>query len=145
MAHSDLNELLDALVKMAERLLAQQGAFLPIGAIMMSDGKIRHVGAQIEGQEYPRAQPLFKILTETFQKMASEGKLRAAGIAYDVLAVPPGKDQKQDAICCSLEHSLGESVDVFKPYVKTEEGRFQFDKIFATSRSPQFFRRLPRS
>src|ERR1700722_16899296 len=120
MAHSDLNELQNALLEMAEMLLAKQGAFLPIGALMWSNGEIRHVGAQIEGEEFPGAQPLLEILTNTFQKEAAEGKLRAAGIAYDVLTVPPGRQRKQDAICCSLEHCLGEAVDVFKPYTRTE-------------------------
>jgi hypothetical protein len=145
MAHSDLNELLDAILKMAETLLAQQGAFLPIGAIMLSDGEIRHVGAQIEGEEYPGAQPLMELLTETFQKEATAGKLRAAAMAYDVLTIPPGKGQKQDAICCSLEHCLGEAVDVFEPYVKGEDGTFHFDEVFATKRTPNFFHQLPRS
>jgi len=144
MAHSDLNELLNAILRMAETLLAKQGAFLPIGAIMLSDGEIRHVGAQIEGEEYPGAQPLMDVLTETFRKEASAGKLRAAAIAYDVLTVPPGKSQKQDAICCSLEHCLGEAVDVFKPYAKAGDGTFQFDEVFATKRVPNFFRQLPR-
>jgi hypothetical protein len=144
MAHPDLDELLNALLGMAEMLLAKQGAFLPIGAIMWSNGEIRHVGAEIEGEEYPGAQPLLEVLTNTFQKEAADGKLRAAGIAYDVLTVPPGRDRKQDAICFSLEHCLGEAIDVFKPYIKTEEGHFQFEEIFANSRTQQFFRQLPR-
>ena len=144
MAHSDLNELLSALLRMAETLLADQGTFLPIGAIMLSNGEIRHVGAQIEGEEYPGAQPLLELLTNTFQKEAAQGKLRAAGIAYDVLTVPPGRQRKQDAICCSLEHFLGEAVDVFKPYARTEDGHVQFEEIFASNRTQQFFRQLPR-
>jgi hypothetical protein len=83
MAHSDLNELLNALLEMAEMLLAKQGAFLPIGAIMSSNGEIRHVGAQIEGNEYPGAQPLIELLTETLRSEATEGRLRAAGLAYE--------------------------------------------------------------
>lgn len=143
MAHSDLNELLDALLSMAEMLLREQGEFLPIGAIMLSDGEIRHVGAKIEGEEYPGSQPLIDLLTEAFQRQATEGKLRAAGICYDVLTVPPGKHQKQDAICCGLEHCFGEAVDVFKPYARTEDHNFQFEEVFASKRTPQFFCKLP--
>jgi len=43
MAHPDLNELLNALLSMAEMLLTKQGEFYPIGAIMLSDGKIRRL------------------------------------------------------------------------------------------------------
>jgi hypothetical protein len=144
MAHSDLNELLNALLQMAEMLLTKQGGFLPIGTIMWSNGEIQHVGAKVEGDDHPGSQPLIDLLTKAFQKDATEGKLRAAGIAYDVLTVPPGKHRKQDAICCSLEHCFGEAVDVFKPYVKTEDGNFQYEEIFAAKRTPQFFRELPR-
>lgn len=143
MAHPDLDKLFNTLLGMAEGLLTKQGAFLPTGAIMWTNGEVRYVGADI-GEEYPGAQPLLEVLTNTFQKEAAEGKLRAAGIAYDVRTVPPGKQQKQDAICCSLEHCLGEAVDVFKPYARTEKGQFEFEEIFATPRTPQFFRQLPR-
>jgi hypothetical protein len=144
MAHPDLNELLNTLLSMAEMLLTKQGEFYPIGAIMSSDGEIRHVGAKIEGDDHPPSQPLIDLLAETFQKEATKGKLRAAGICYDVLTVPPGKHQKQDAICCGLEHCLGEAVDVFKPYVRTEDGNFQYGEIFAARRTPQFFCQIPR-
>jgi hypothetical protein len=143
MAHPDLNELLNALLNMAEALLQKQEAFLPIGAVMLSDGEIRHVAAQIEGEEYPGAQPLIKLLTETFQKEAAGGRIRAAGIGYDVLTIPPGKHQKQDAICCSLEHCLGEAVDVFRPYVRGQDGIIHFDEVFATRRTQHFFNHLP--
>ena len=43
MAHSDLNELLNHLLDLAEMLLTKQGAFLPVGAIMLSNGEVRHV------------------------------------------------------------------------------------------------------
>ena len=55
MENSDLNKLLNSILPVAEMLLAYQGALLPIGAIMLSNGEIRHVGAQIEGEEYPGA------------------------------------------------------------------------------------------
>lgn len=144
MAHPDLNELLNALLPMAEMLLARQGEFYPIGAIMLSDGEIRHVGAKIEGDDHPPSQALIDLLTENFQKEATNGKLRAAAICYDVLTVPPGKRQKQDALCCGLEHCLGEAVDVFEPYVRAEDGNFQYGEIFAARRTPQFFCHLPR-
>ena len=143
MAHPDLNKLLTALLSMAEMLLTKQGEFYPIGAIMLSDGEIRHVGAKIEGDDRPPSQSLIDLLTETFRKEATKGKLRAAGICYDVLTIPPNKHQKQDVICCGLEHYLGEAVDVFKPYVWTRGRSLQYDEIFAAKRTPQFFCHIP--
>ena len=137
--HLDLNAVLNALVPMAQNLLTKQGEFYPIGAVMLSDGEIRHVGAKIEGNDHPPAQELVDLLRETFRKEAARGRLRAAGMCYDVLTIPPGKNQKQDAICCGLEHCLGETVDVFMPYVKTPDGTFEYDEMFAAKRTPQFF------
>lgn len=74
MAHPDLNELLNALLPMAQMLLTKQGEFLPIGAIMLADGEIRHVGAKIDGDDYPGSQPLIDVLIENFQKEAAKGR-----------------------------------------------------------------------
>src|SRR5690348_10409947 len=145
MAHSDLNELLDALLGMAHTLLEKQGEFYPIGAVMLSDGEIRHVGGQIEGNDHPPSQSLIDLLTETFENQAAKGQLRAAGICYDGLTTPPGKKKKQDAICCGLEHYLGESVNVFEPYIKAANGDVQYEEIFTANRVPQFFDEIPRA
>ena len=142
---SDLDELLNAILSMAETLLTKNGEFYPIGAMMFSDGEIRYVAAGVEGDEHPASQTLIDIFTENFQKEASEGKLRAAGIGYDALTVPPGKVEKQDAICCSLEHCLGEAVNVFRPYTKKEDCSLKFEEIFVADRTPQFFCQLPSS
>jgi hypothetical protein len=143
MAHPDLNDLLNAVVSMAQMLLKEQGEFYPIGAIMLADGEIRHVGGKIEGDDHPQSQSLIDLLTESFQEEAAKGKLRAAAICFDAMTVPPGKDQKQDAIFCALEHCLGESVDAFMPYVRTGDGNFQYDEIHAARRTPEFFTQMP--
>jgi hypothetical protein len=85
---------------------------------------------------------LLDLLTETFKKQAARGELRAAGICYDVLTVPPGEHQKRDAICCGLEHFSEETVDVFVPYVKAADG-VHYGEMFAVKRTMQFFAKLP--
>lgn len=124
-------------------LLTKQGEFLPVGAIMLSNGEIRHVGGKIEGNDYPGAQPLIDLLTDTFRNEAAKGRLRAVAICYDVLTIPPGKDRKQDAICCGLEHCLGESVNVFTPYIRTEDGGFRYGEVFCAKKEAQFFLEMP--
>jgi hypothetical protein len=63
MADPDPNELLNTLLSMAQMLLTKQGEFCPIGAIMLSDGEVRHVGAKIEGDDHPPSQSLIELLT----------------------------------------------------------------------------------
>ena len=145
MAHPELDALFNTLLPFAQTMLREDGEFYPFGAVMTSSGEIRHVGAKMEGYDHPPSQPLIDLLTETFKKQAEKGELRAAGICYDALTVPPGEDKKMDAVCCCLEHYSGETVDVFVPYVKTADGHIEYGKIFAANRTGQCFCELPRS
>jgi hypothetical protein len=143
MAHPELDALFNTLLPFAQTMLREHGEFYPFGAIMTSSGEIRHVGAKMEDDDHPPSQPLIDLLTETFKKQAKKGELRAAGICYDVLTVPPGEDQKRDAVCCCLEHYSGETVNVFVPYVKAADGDIQYGETFAAKRTGQFFCELP--
>jgi len=78
------------LFSVAQPLLSEHGEFYPFGAVMLQDGEFRHVSAKIEGDNDP--QSLIDLLTQTFQKEAGRGRLRAAGICCDVLVISPGKD-----------------------------------------------------
>jgi hypothetical protein len=131
MAHADLDLLFDHLIKLAQKLLQDQGAFLPLGAVVESDGQVRYVGA-MNDQEYPGAQPLLAILATEFRAMAVSGAIRASGICFDVLVAPNPDAPKRDAIQCRLEHSNGEAVDVFMPYSKDLSGSIRYDDIYAT-------------
>jgi hypothetical protein len=142
MAHPDLDELFNILLPFAKTMLLEHGEFYPFGASMASSGETRMVGAKIEDDDHPPSESLIDLLTETFKGQATRGELRAAGICYDVLTIPPGQDQKQDAICCGLEHYSGEDVDVFVPYVKAADG-VQYGDMFAAKRIAQFFGKLP--
>lgn len=143
MAHPELDALFDTLLTFAKTMLREYGEFYPFGAVMTSGGEIRQVGAKMEGDDHPPSQPLIDLLTESFKKQAKKGGLRAAGICYDVLTVPPGEVQKRDAICCGLEHYSGETVDVFVPYVKKAGGEIEYGEIFAAKRTGSFFCELP--
>jgi hypothetical protein len=138
MAHEDLNQLLHALVQMAQHLLPKQGEFLPFAATISSDGKVDYAGAYT-GEEFPGAQPLLEMLRAVLRQSAADQTIRAAGICYDGLTIPPGQSEKTDSICCSLEHRNGESVSVFVPYRKDRAGQFIYGEIFASHRTPEFF------
>jgi hypothetical protein len=143
MAHPELDELFNILLPFAKQMLLEYGEFYPFGAVMSSSGETRMVGAKMEGDDHPPSESLIDLLTDAFKEQAARRELRAAGICYDVLTVPPGEDQKRDAICCGLEHYTGEWVDVFLPYLKTEDGNIQYGEVFAAQRMAQFFGELP--
>jgi hypothetical protein len=142
MAHPDLNALLDTLLPFTQKMLSEHGGFHPWGAIMSSGGEIQWVGADL-GEEFPPGQLVIDTLTETFKEQAASGQIRAVGICYDVLTVPPGENRKTDAICCRLEHYLGESLDVFIPYTKTTGDNIVYGDIFTTTSTASVFCNLP--
>jgi hypothetical protein len=144
MAHPELDALFNTLLPFAKTMLREYGEFYPFGAIMCSNGEIRQVGAKIEDNDHPPSEDLIDLLSESFEKQAANGELRAAGICYDALTVPPGEDRKRDAICCGLEHYSGENVDVFVPYIRAADGNVKYDEAFAAKRGARFFLELPR-
>jgi hypothetical protein len=137
MAHPDLDALFDTLFPFTQKLLSEHGGFLPWAATMSSTGQIQWVGAD-NGEEFPGAQALIDLLTETFQRQSTRRVFRALGICYDVRVIPPGRSHKSDAVCCSLEHISGEALDVFVPYTKADDG-IQYDEIYSVRRDPRFF------
>jgi hypothetical protein len=143
MAHPDLNALLDTLLPFTKKMLSEHVGFHPWGATMSPGGEIQWVGADL-GEDFPPGQRMIHTLTEGFKEQAASGQLRAAGICYDVLTVPPGENRKTDAICCSLEHYLGESLNVFIPYTKTTGDDIVYGDIFATKKLASIFCNLPR-
>jgi hypothetical protein len=137
MAHPDLEALFETLLPFTKKLLSEHGEFNPWAATMSSAGEIQWVAADT-GEEFPQARAVIDVLTEALQKQSIQGGLRALGICYDVRVVPPGRSDKSDAVCCSLEHISGEALDVFVPYTKATDG-IHYAEIFSIGRGPKFF------
>jgi hypothetical protein len=138
MAHSDLNQLLNALLPFAQQMLVKNGEFYPFGASIGFDGKISSNVAS-EGDEQPPSQEIIDALTEIFRKSATNSEIKAAGICFNVRVVPPEQTEKADAICVSLEHIEGDSIELFLPYKKNWLGKVNYGELFATERMPRFF------
>jgi hypothetical protein len=131
MSRPDLNELLPVLFDFAQLMLRKAGEFFPFAASMTTDGKVQSVGGYT-GDEHPPSQEVIDLLIAAFQRDAAAGKIRAAGICMDVRTIPPGSNEKTDAICARLEHVDGEAVDVYLPYRKGLFGKFKYGSVFAT-------------
>jgi|SRR5580698_8124242 hypothetical protein len=142
MAHADLDLLFDHLIKLAQKLLQDQGGFLRIGAVVEADGQVRYVAA-MDDKEHPGAQPLLNALTAEFRSMAASGAIRASGICFDVMVAPNSDAPKRDAIQCRLEHSNGEAIDVFSPYSKDLSGSFRYEEVYATKLEGSTFPSTP--
>jgi hypothetical protein len=88
--------LMSAVVPFAQRMLSQYREFYPFGGAMGTDGKIVEVGAST-GSEHPASQDLVALLEAGFREGARTGRYRATALVIDMLVVPPGKTDKQDA------------------------------------------------
>jgi hypothetical protein len=136
--HPDLNALSNDLLPFAQRMLAEFGEFLPFGGKITADGE--HVSVGAKGSSEPsKSKELIDIMTDTFRREAAEGKIRAAGICFDVRVVPPGQVDKTDAIELSLEREGGDAVEVFVPYALLPDGEVTYGDMFESTRTPTMF------
>jgi hypothetical protein len=136
--HRDLDALLNDLLPFAQRMLAEQGEFYPFGCSITPDGRHISIGAK-GSSDHPKSQELIDIMTSEFRRQASERKIRAAGICFDVRVVPPGHVDKTDAIQLALERDGGDAVDVFVPYAQLSDREFTYGELFACERTPTLF------
>jgi hypothetical protein len=70
-----------------------------------------------------------------FAQSASAGSILAAGVCLDMYVIPPGHQQKTDAICVRLAHVSGEAVEIFVPCSRDANGLFQLGESFAAAAS----------
>jgi hypothetical protein len=119
-------------------MLSKHGEFNPFAAAMLADGTVERV-AYFDGDEHPAATELIERLTEILRKKAAEKGIRAAGICYDSRVTPPGQTEKADAICCGLERTSGESIQVYLPYSKSLFRGLRYGEIFAAQNTAAFF------
>ncbi len=132
-AKDDAQALVDEFITFAEKLLREHGEFYPFGGHMKVDGRIVWEGAS-DKTEHPRSQPLIEILREAHRNRALNGEIRASCIVYDILAIPPGKEEKQDAIAIEIDHRDSYSVFVVFPYTLTSNGVLDVELPYAVSR-----------
>jgi len=128
---SDCEKLMNAVLPLAERMLSQFGEFYPYGGYMKPDGEITNVGAEDEDTEHPKSRDLLYVLRDSSSEMAAIGGCKATAIVFDVRVVPPGTDEKSDAVQVCLEHADGYSAEIFLPYQIDQDGRVTYGTMFA--------------
>lgn len=102
--------LLNFLLLFADDQLAKNGSFIPFGAVLKSSGDA--VATEAASAEAANG---MDILIHAHREMASNGEIRASGIAY-IAETTLENGRKTDAVVFSLEHSSGYSAAVLQPY-----------------------------
>jgi hypothetical protein len=136
---SDCEDLLNAVLPMAENLLAAHGEFYPFGASMKPGHEIS-LTTPYDGRERPASQPLIDLLHDGFHQEAMKGTIVASATVYDVRIARPGAASKTDAVAIELDHRDNYSTIVFFPYA-VRASKVEFEKPFANKGGFGIFRR----
>ena len=111
----DANELLNASVSYAKRMLRKYGEFGPFGYRLNNEGDV--IMEQIAQQEMPPDPPLLLgLLQQQLQEKAHRGILSAAATASNVTMAKTSEEGYSDAIMIEIEHRTGYSIKAFVPY-----------------------------
>jgi hypothetical protein len=138
-AHPELDQLLNALLPFAERMLMRHGEFHPFACSMKSNGEIVDVGAA-DGTEHPASSDLISILVDGLTLDARSGKIRASGICLNMRLHESFDRAETDAICCRLEHVSGQAVAVYIPYKMPSKSQVIFQEMFAERLNAEVFK-----
>ena len=128
--------LLDPLLSTAENLLAKNGEFYPIGAVLSNDTVAAFTAVHSEN-ECPDSKQVIQDLISAHKQMAQKNEIKASGIAWNAVIASDGK--KTDAIIVSLEHRDGYSVLVGLPYKIGMFKKIKFGELFAQSGNHDVF------
>jgi hypothetical protein len=134
----EVEELMNSLLPLAKKMLAELGEFYPYGGYMDHNGIITHVSGRIEGTDCPRSKSIIDLLRRNFRQSAKDGKLKATAVIFDVRIKPPGEDDGTDAIQVCLDHQGGYSAKVLFPYT-IKNGEVLFGNTFAHKGDGEIF------
>ena len=111
----DANDVLNASVSYAKRMLRRYGEFGPFGFVMNGDGDLKL--EPVAQRDLP-ADPgmLLNLLQQQLAERARRGTLRAAASASNVTMGKASSEGFADAIMIDIEHETGYCVKAFVPY-----------------------------
>jgi hypothetical protein len=108
--------LMNEMLPLAEKMLAQFGEFYPYGGYMKCNGEIVHVGAKEPETDRPKSKNLIAILQNSFRSLANTHQCKATAVVCDVVVPLPNETRTSDAIQVFLDHVDDYSAEVFFPY-----------------------------
>ncbi|HZD47430.1 MAG TPA: hypothetical protein VE178_01680 [Silvibacterium sp.] len=111
----DANDVLNASVSYAKRMLRRYGEFGPFGFAMNPDGEVK-MEAIAQQDMPPDPAMLLDLLQQQLRERAKRGRLRAAASASNVTMRQTSNEGYSDAIMIDIEHESGYCVKAFVPY-----------------------------
>jgi hypothetical protein len=118
LVREDANDLLNAGVSYAKKMLRKYGEFGPFGYRLNDEGDV--VMERIAQQDMPPEAPLLlSLLRQQLAEKAQRGGLSAAAMASNVSMAKASEEGYTDAIMIEIEHRSGYAVKAFVPYKMT--------------------------
>jgi hypothetical protein len=114
-SRKQLESLIATAKPFAEKMLIENGEFFPFGAAVDKNGKLLHV-AGYNGDERALSADLIVIINDGFRQSVKSGDYIATALVYDVRIIPPGKNDKSDAVAIALDNP-NDSLIVYFPYL----------------------------
>ncbi|MFC4858643.1 hypothetical protein [Actinophytocola glycyrrhizae] len=134
---SDLDRLLNTVLRFADEMLRRHGEFHPYGVAMTRDGDEQVFAADTAEVEDPNPS---EVLTSLVSGMSAESNdLRAAALVSDVTS------ERTDAVMVHLEHADSMAITVLLPYrqpdADAEDNPVEYDTMSATPTEALIWRR----
>jgi hypothetical protein len=115
LVREDANDLLNAGVSYAKRMLRKYGEFGPFGFRLNEEGDV--VMERIAQQEMPPDPALLlSLLRQQLAEKATRSGMAAAAMASNVTMAKASEEGYTDAIMIEIEHRKGYAVKAFVPY-----------------------------
>jgi hypothetical protein len=134
--------LVNVVVPFARQMLSHHHGFFPFGATMSPSGAISRTETP-KGDHPPKE--LVVLIEQGFVDGAQQGRYKATAVALDVKTVPPGKNERQNAVEVRLDHRDHYSVKVVFPYSYSLSGELDFAPPFAVAGDKMIFASSPDS
>lgn len=130
MAKADFQEMVDAALPFAKRMLTECGEFIPFGVRLPRVGRAELIAGDV-GDEHPRSEEVMSLLEGTLRRMAAGAQIRGGAVCFMGSVTRPGHSLSIDVATFRMAHIDSEMLDVYLPY-KIEEGKVTFGDLFAS-------------
>jgi hypothetical protein len=134
----DLETVAGPLFEASETFVRKRGAFLPHGAVLETDGRVRLVMAASDA-DLDAPVSAVEILPRLHQALRAEARaheLAAVAVCEDVTITPAGLKQSK-AVKVLVEHRRGITVALYLPWRRTLLGGYVFDRVMAVPAQPE--------
>jgi hypothetical protein len=118
-----LTSFLKPMLDFAKGQLDKHGGFSPFAAYLNSRNEFT-MSMMSEVDDSEDAERLSRLADCVRGRVTEEGAASAV-LCYDCRVIPPGQTEKADAVSIHYEDKLGESWDLFFPYLLADNGGAQ--------------------